>query len=241
MYQIQDLVDHRNLELYEKLNSQIKIELSDKPSDDGYWSAELTDDKSGLIKWSSTESPISSFTHELLHLQFDIAGMGKPGFRVSTCRDNFAELQDWVNIFVNYSYNQLIHRKMYPHFVAMGFLPSQFTADCDYMALDQVKGDLVNLRQLKKISNLTIKDWGMPFLSLVDLSGDKKEANKILNELKKLMGPGQAVKMTKYLRDFDEDASPEMPRYMARLLAFVPNSVIEFGYCEDSLVSWSNN
>ncbi len=241
MYQIQDLVDDRNRKLYQKLTSQILVVLSDQPSNDGYWGSALENGKKGRVEWSETEWPVASFTHELLHLQFDLDGKAKPGFKVSALPGDLVELQDWVRDFVDYSYNQLIHRKMYPEFVVMGFPPDQFTADSDLIALEQVEGDLEILRGIRKISDLTIKDWGMPFLSLVDVSSNTKQQRKLLNELKQLMGPQQAAAMTKVLRDFDADADPNVPLYMARLLSFDPNSNIEFGYSEDSLVSWPRN
>jgi hypothetical protein len=126
-YSIDELVDDRNRELYDQVAAVMRIELDD--SEDEYWGAR-SENGVGYISVAPSDSPISCFTHELLHLWFDSKGKSRPNAFWNPEFPNISQqTESFVANLVPYAYNQLMHLIMYTHFVRMGFPPNEFLTE----------------------------------------------------------------------------------------------------------------
>lgn len=115
------LVDERNRPLFDDVAMRAKIVLS--PSDRTTWTSFLDRDRSvAEIGFAETAHPKECFTHELLHMELELSGLRKP---------YFVDEEGVKKELIGHLFNEFAHHKMFPRYVAMGFLPERFLHDSD--------------------------------------------------------------------------------------------------------------
>jgi len=116
------LIVPQNSDLYDSVRKVYKVNL--KKSDDSYWGSHIVKD-TVIISHSTTNHPVASFTHELLHIDAQLKGYKRIGGGVSlnkVTHENLKRLCDCLD-------NEFQHHKMYKEFASYGFSPSEFYAD----------------------------------------------------------------------------------------------------------------
>jgi hypothetical protein len=172
-YQIVDVVSDYNKDLYNEVLSKIEIEL--KKDYSVGWTAKIKDNKA-IITYNKAESPDACFSHELLHIKYELNGLGMP----------FVKDEEGISTIMPFIFNQLCHLKIYPDFYAMGFENEEFLNDKD-------KSDTIRLatRDIKSLKEIHVKTGNicgstallMPYLVLKspnDKSDSTMEFIKVL-------------------------------------------------------------
>ncbi|HKB91481.1 MAG TPA: hypothetical protein VKC60_13270 [Opitutaceae bacterium] len=228
-YQIKDLIDSRNGELYRQISSKLPIELIAAKDDN--WRAETKDGK-GIIEWASTRYPIACFTHELLHLSFDQRGMGCPGFKVTASVENEKAVHDSVGERLPFICNQLIHHKIFQEFIAMGFPSEEFLGESSLDdANNCAKRDLPKLRVLKKKypGGLPCKVFVFPYLFLRSPEDNTAESKQLLKELRNLCDQN-FYELGKIITALQQDPKPYIPDYLRKIFVLCDQPEVSFAY-----------
>ncbi len=171
IYKIEELVDSKNQNLFNEIKSKTNIELINEEGDS--WTSKLYNEKA-TIGIKKSEYPIACFTHELLHIKYELLGMKCPFF------------VDEENIgaeMIGHLYNEFCHHRFYKEFIELGFEPEQFLNDYDKKQFKQtLSEDIPKLEKVfKKNKNIPLKGLmvALPYLmylspNQVGLSKPKK-------------------------------------------------------------------
>lgn len=121
---IKKLIDGRNQALYNKVRASYKVNL--KKSDDKCWGSYLSTG-TVIISHYKTNYPISSFTHELLHIDTQLDGFKRIAAGVSLDKETHNNL----NRICSCLDNEFQHHKMFDKFTGLGFASNEFYNDLD--------------------------------------------------------------------------------------------------------------
>jgi hypothetical protein len=230
-YEILELTDDRNRNLVAEVSNNLRIELRD--SDDHYWSAS-SEDGVGRIAIGNDDHPISSFTHELLHLWFHTKGNTPPNlFLNPTFPCPPASQLATITEYVEYAHNQLMHRLMFPHFVKMGFSANEFLnsqdAKGDYSFL---RGDLRELKARQKAdfpyglpAVLIVK----PFLMMRNPHDSSGELQDLRRQLRAIAGPAY-YELNKFTTQWSNSENADIATGLAQLFHICEVDVVGFGH-----------
>lgn len=151
------LIDDRNKKLYDSVRQHYKVNL--KKSDDHSWGSNLKKD-TVVISHSKTNYPVSSFTHELLHIDTQLSGYKRIRAAVSInvqIRPNLPRLVDCLD-------NEFQHHKMFVKFIALGFPAIEFYNDLDSTVIPY-------LEKIVKSSGETFISLSVDYLTLIAPGG----------------------------------------------------------------------
>jgi hypothetical protein len=237
-YVIADLVDGRNRALYDEVSRNVPVVL--EMSDDDGWGA-IIKDGNGHVCYSATLHPISSFTHELLHLKCDYSGMGRPGFMVKSPPQDPDNLYREIKEQLSYIYNQLIHHKIFQEFTALGFPPDEFLADVDKEEASNCgKRDIPELVEWHKKNRRDIpcRLFIYPYLFLHSPNHTSEESQTLLKKLRNISDQN-FYKMNKLIDRLKEDKTPDMRKYLLQVFMYCDRPEIGFGYDENQIL-WAS-
>lgn len=238
-YAIADLVDDRNRALYNEVSSNVPVLL--EGSDEDGWGAIIKDGK-GRIYYSPTQYPISSFTHELLHLKCDYSGMRKPGFMVKSAHEDQEKLYLEISEQLSYTYNQLIHHRIFQEFSALGLPPDEFLDDADKQSASNcAKRDIPQLVEWSKKNrkNVPCSLFIYPYLFLRSPNDTSEESVRLLKKLRNISDQN-FYKVNKLLSLLKEDKAPDMRKYLAKIFMYCNKHDIGFGYDGNDIV-WADS
>jgi len=239
-YALTDLLDDRNRQLYEELAPQVPIELH--PSDNSSW-GEILQEGAALISYAPSSYPISCFTHELLHVHFDLLGMERPEafeIEVATKQQLNDELER-LHVRLSYLYNQLIHQKMYPLFVAMGFPAAEFLGESDAEGMRSVLEDVIALKDLSKRErrHLTVSEFIWPYIVAKSPHDSSPETERMRKDIRNLSG-GASYIVDDLIRRLVADPAPNMSWYLARLFYLCGMPDVAIGRDQQHLI-WARD
>jgi hypothetical protein len=206
-YELNQLLDERNQTLYQQVAGRLNVRL--EPSDDSGWGCKQ-ENHDGIIYCSKSNCPIACFTHELLHLKFESNGMGRPYHKT----DNSEFPTDAIGFF----HNQLVHHKIYPPFIALGFKSQEFLNDDDAKGMTRIlKRDLSTFESLYKKGRkpLTGLMIAMPFFSINSPHDQNDTIKKFEQRLKAIANPNDLSDLEKILRDWKQSENPNCSRPLA--------------------------
>lgn len=241
MYTLEEILDERNRQLYNDLEAKAAIILGE--SDDECWGEKYKDDVL-YISCAKTAYPVACFTHELLHGKYDLAGMEMPMFKVEAIGHKAVEaLEDKARNLMSYAYNQIMHHKLFPDFVALGFPAGEFLHEADAAdGLCQVAKDIATLKARWKREfpygvPASLIVW--PFLYLRSPHDTGTGAQTLLKEIRNMSGTAYYA-LQGLLTKFLADSSPNVSQYIARLfyLCDLPN--VGFGRAKSKL-TWARD
>lgn len=223
-YTLADLVNDRNRQLYEDLAARVAIELH--PSQDSLW-GEIMEDGVASISYVPSSYPVSCFTHELLHVHFDLLGMERPAVRIDgMSATQQREDDEFVRGVFPYFYNQLIHQKMYPLFITMGFPAEEFLGESDSENLRRVLANVSTLKKLRKQSgrDTPFRAFILPYLVAKSPHDKTAKTERMRKDLRNLSG-GASYIVDDLIQKLVADRAPNMSWYLARLfyLCELPN------------------
>lgn len=239
VYTLDDLLDERNRQLYGDLAAQIPIELH--ASDDQYW-GETTVDGRATILCAPSVYPKSCFTHELLHVRFNLRGMARPGAVVEAASDaERVENEEFVRSLLPYAYNQLIHHKMFPEFIERGFPAHEFLHEADHAATRSASEDVARLRELRKSfpHGIPVRLYILPYLLARSPHDSSTEAQRILKDIRNL-SDGSYYSVNELVNKLRSDPVPNISWYLARLFLLCEMSDVGIGPDEQHLV-WARD
>lgn len=237
-YTIAELIDDRNRALYDEIASKMPIVL-DKSDDDG-WGA-LTKEGKGFIYYAPSRYPVSCFTHELLHLSFDLRGMGRPGFTVRSTPAKQQEVYDQIKQQLSFIYNQLIHHKIYKEFISTGFPREEFLAEADKQEANNcAKRDLPKLKAFKKKNKLEIpcSVFIYPYFFLRSPDDATAESRRLLKDLRNISDQS-FYKVNAIIRELQDDENPDMRKYLGKIFLLCDQPDVGFGYSENEII-WAS-
>jgi hypothetical protein len=240
IYTIDDLLDHRNRALYQEVAGQVPVSLRD--SEDEYWGAILKDGVAH-ISCAPSAKPVSGFTHELLHIKRDLAGMKRPGYQIEAAsQQEYDKIDAFTEGLLVYAYNQMIHHKMFPEFAALGFPAGEFLHEADDLeGKKQVQKDLASLR-LRKTDfphGIPVGLYIYPYLYLRSPHDNGADCQKMLKEIRNMSG-GSFYAVGEFFKKWLADPNPDVRRYVARLFYLCDVKDIGFGPSEDKLI-WARD
>lgn len=161
--------DPRITSLLKTVSSHIKLKF--ERSKDNGWGNNLDGDIA-KIAWTGCAHPSASLAHELLHIQLQLNGYKRIRIGISniTTPEVFKSLMECVD-------NEIQHHKIYPQFIALGFLPSQFYRDDDAYTEEYLRD------QIKRGFN-SAADAAIDFFSFIAPGGQfSNSANSELRSL----------------------------------------------------------
>jgi len=216
-YSLADLLDDRNRQLYEDLAAKVQIEL--RPSEDSFW-REIMKDGVALISHAPSSYPISCFTHELLHVHFDLLGMEHPSaYEIEAqtkkeIRDTEELVREWLPSW----YNQLIHQKMYPLFIAMGFPSAEFLDESDAEFFNTVAEHVEILKEKRRKTGraIPVKLYVLQYLFAKSPHDHSEKTERIRKDLRNLSG-GTSYQLDNLIKTLVADPEPNMSWYLVRL------------------------
>jgi hypothetical protein len=206
-YELNQLLDDRNRDLYGQVAGQLNVRL--EPSDDSGWGCKL-ENHEGIVYCNKSSFPIACFTHELLHLKFESNGMGLPYYKT----DDSGFPTETIGFF----HNQLVHHKIYPPFIALGFKPQEFLNDDDAKEMAQIlKRDLTKFESLYKRGKqrLTGTMVTAPFFAINSPHDTSDVINKCGQRLKAIANPKVFSDLEKILQDWKQNENPNCSRPLA--------------------------
>ena len=234
--EIETLIDDRNRELFRTVGEHFNIQLVE--SDDDGWS-ESTHELDARISFAPSAYPIACFTHELLHLKKKIEGYRAP-LRVleTNSQAEYDKLEPTVDGLIGYAYNQLMHEKMFPEFVNLGFPANEFLADSDCRTVPMsLKKDIRKLKAQFK-GEIPCGVLIYPFLAANSPHDKSQQAKQIQRNLRKLSKDSYAA-LSKFLRNWrNEDDPTSLPYHFAKMFKLCQLENVGFGYDENHL-TWA--
>lgn len=237
-YTIEQLVDERNRSLHEGISSRVTLELVDEPNPQEGWGSQYFPDKNlAQIMCSPAELPQASFTHELLHVKFELDGYLRPKyFNVSAPTQDLQDYQKWAGGFLVYAYNQMMHLKMYPEFVKLGYPPIEFLKR-NPTRIKWLKDWLSKFKeQVKKNpSKLDLETYARTYLAMRNPHDPSPEIPRLMKEMKKI-NSGRFNRLEKLVDEWLADESPNLSAYLARLFYCAGHPDVCVGNSRDSMV-----
>jgi hypothetical protein len=164
------LIDTRNQILYDSIRTHYKVNL--KKSDSKSWGSNL-DKNTVVISHYNTNYPISSFTHELLHIDTQLNGYKRVRLALSldpTTHSHLGRLIQCID-------NEFQHHKMFDKFIQLGFPPEEFYNDLDSDVVPYLENQLKTL-------NKSFLALSVDYLTLIAPGGVIKAAK--IEELQQL-------------------------------------------------------
>jgi hypothetical protein len=240
-YSIADLVDDRNRALYESVAARATLILT--ASTDNSWGAVLKGTVAS-ISCAPTRHPVASFTHELLHIRYDLDGMSCPGCLPRAATEQLAKLTERIQGNAPFFYNQLMHHRFFPEFSAMGFPANEFLNDQDSAGPKDGEPDpaknLKTLQGLHRESGCTLplRLVILPYLFFANPHVDPGERKARFKDFKKIAG-NDVYHLSHLFRRLVHDPKPDMRWYLARLFYLCDMIDVGVGYHETALV-WSS-
>ncbi len=122
---IQELLDNRNRALYEEMSSRMNLQVIVAPVSCYRYYSKGSIHRIDVPKFKPASS--SSFAHELLHAQLDAKG-AYISFKAEVSESALLSRYLSMNLCDHLS-NVLLHRKMFPIFLAMGYPEADFLSD----------------------------------------------------------------------------------------------------------------
>lgn len=209
LYELNQLLDERNRSLYAEVSGQLNVHL--EPSDDDGWGSKI-EDHDGFVYFQRSNYPISCFTHELLHLKFEFNGMALPSYKTDDPTFPISA--------IGFFHNQLVHHKIYPAFVGLGFKPQEFLNDDDTVGMIRVlQRDLKRLESLYKSSrkSLTGIPVAFPFFSINSPHDQSSEMRAFGKRLKEIADPETFANLEMILKDWKRSDNPNCSRPLAAI------------------------
>lgn len=218
-YELANLMDARNEALYQQITQQVTITFV--KSDDNYW-GEKTEGNQVTVEWADSPHPIACFTHELLHVRHNLAGRRKPDMYLDGEFSSEAEKQATGSKYAqmkNFLYNSLIHHRMFPEFIALGFPAEQFLADADATDFKRVENKIKELEYLKKQSrkDTTINVLLFPFFAVNSPESAALPGTEALNKRLRNLNSAAFYTLRKLLDQWKNHADMDVRRPIARL------------------------
>jgi hypothetical protein len=237
-YTTEQLVDERNKSLYEEILAQRPIVLGE--SDDACWGAKTGPD-AARISCAPSAYPVSCFTHELLHIELDLAGRMRPGYLIEAPTERQHDAFDQlVEQFLPHSYNSMAHTFFYPRFRELGFPANEFLADDDRaVGTAQAIADVKGLKKQRKTMAVNGIQMAYPFFTLSsphDDSSESREALRMLQYVDRPIFDG----FRGLLQKLPQDSQPDFRWYHARLFNICGLPNIGFGQSADDLI-WARD
>jgi hypothetical protein len=148
---IEQNINHQNLELWNELNDHFEFRLIYSPSE---YSWRVNTENNPIEIYTSSKTPnIPAFTHELLHVYLELKGMSTPKDLLNSIYGNCSFKVLTQNALIARIQNYCSHLKMYPYFERMGFHEGLFLANP--IRLSKLSYFILKLR----FANKNIKTW----------------------------------------------------------------------------------
>jgi hypothetical protein len=245
-FTIEQLIDDRNRALHDEVAAQVRIELREEPEPEEGWGSQYRAKEScGIIFHAPTPYPQACFAHELLHIKYEANGYRRPMHAVSApvgsmSQDDLNGYRDWVGDFFVFVYNQLMHHKMYPDFIALGYPPNEFFRD-EPGRLDRLAARLADLKEEQRRSpnDLNAEYFAKLFFALKNPHEDNARIQGMLAELRSI-SVGLYNTLESYLSQWKSDSKPDVSRYLAVFFAVLQQPNVGFGH-DGAITIWARD
>lgn len=241
IYTLEQIIDDRNRDLYEQVKSKVMLEFHEQSKADEQegWGSRYDPDRGvGLILCAPTRFPHSSFTHELLHIQYELEGYQRP--RHLAVKERSSEIEayeQWAKTFFVWAYNQLMHQRMLPQFIALGFPEDQFLRE-NRGRLDKLQNHVKEIKSQKTKHDLDREYFVRTYLSLCNPNDNPKIFQRLLDELSCISRP-----LFTQIEDFTNKwigaDFPDVSWYLARLFNICGHPNVGVGNSPETLI-WAS-
>lgn len=227
IYAIEALLDDRNRLLYEELSQRVTFTFENAPGT--AWGVRYDAERElAEMICSVCADPIAAFTHELLHVRFEINGYLKPEQAFKVANDTYRHR---VNAFRSTAYNALMHVKMYPDFLALGFTPEQFFLERNppsqlQQLVKECKTDIDECGSARERKLIATESFIRSFFML---SAPSIEAAQCLKSLKRL-DPVAFDHLSQYLSGWLTAEPGALCWHLARLFYMCGHYDVGIGY-----------
>jgi hypothetical protein len=209
------------------------------PSEEDCWTSSVLGNDC-TIGFVESQRPRSDFTHELLHAKLIHDGIRQPGhaqFGVFATEDEAGE-------FCGQLYNDLVHHKMLPLFVQMGFPASEFLHQDDRaQTLVQLNQLLPQLEQIHAQAHQPIRILALGALYMY-VSNPHDAADLVFAPYRQpilaIADPALVQGIDALLTDWAATASLDCRSFMARFFKVCGETEIAFGWDDNSLIAASD-
>ena len=218
-YQINDVISDYNRDLYNEVSSKIKIEL--KKDYSLGWTAKIKDNKA-IITYNKAEFPDACFSHELLHIKYELNGLEMP----------FVKDEEGAGSIIPFIFNQLCHFKIYPDFYDMGFNEEEFLNDKDKdETIHLAKRDLRLLKETYIKNGIILGSAALllPYLVLKSSHDKSDSTTQFIKELKSYGNTNFFDEVDAILGDWMNNVSIDSSMTFARL--FKACNMLRVGFC----------
>ena len=245
-FTIEQLIDDRNRPLYDEIAAQMRLELREEPIPEEGWGSQYRANESlGIVFHAPTPYPQACFTHELLHIKYEASGYRRPIHAVSAPQGTVTQeelngYRDWVGDFFVYIYNQLMHHRMYPNFIRMGFPPKEFFRD-EPGRLDRLATRLEELKEEQRQypEDLNAEYFARIYFALRSPHEDNARIEPLLAQLRSIC-EGLYDTLDAFLARWRDDANPDVSRYLATFFALLGHQNVGFGHELPSMI-WARD
>ena len=226
-FKIGDLIDAKNKALFEEVNAKAPIQLV--PSTNGEWGSVLNKDgKSSTVEVVSTEKPAPVFTHELLHIRLELAGLIKP----KCCKFPTEFMYEVVQTM-----NDVAHHRMYPDFIALGYAPEEFLGTADQGVEKHIEQELDYFGKLLAAKKKPLGAQVLRLYFTIHNPHDEKTVQKYRDRFIGVFGQGLVDSLDAVVKDWKESGSNDYSPYVAKLFGLCGEKGWVFGKDEGHLFS----
>jgi hypothetical protein len=235
LYNIDELVDSRNKSLYDNLCDAISFEI--KNSNEKSWTSKLEDVKAIICIRKSTH-PVACFTHELLHMKYELQGMSRPFI--------FGPDNDIIGQLAPHLYNEFAHHKFYKEYILMGFPPEEFLGDSDLDGYYKtLRRDVYKMNvKYQKFPNQLLDGLivALPYLMYLSPNQNPNDKPKSIKTLEKISNNNFLESIKLLVEEVQNSESNNLSIYFAKFFKLC--GLLNYGFSlikDPETFIWSNN
>ncbi|WP_243312297.1 hypothetical protein [Fundidesulfovibrio agrisoli] len=225
MYEISELIDDKNTQLYKDIAAQFIVSLEHSLND--HWYASLKNEKVA-IGVNSTNHPQACFSHELLHIKLRMMGYKTPMF------DPGVNEKEHVEGLIGFFDDFLQHLKIYSQFTGLGYDGNVFLTEADGVHIKKTSRDVERFKKMVAKGEMP-KNHSALILPLIVVKTPPQTEHtlRIEEKLKLLMSQETMAKIDKIIDDWAGDATLDPIEYFAELFRLMGMKGVKLAHSKD--------
>jgi hypothetical protein len=195
-------------ELIKFYNIEFKENITSKT-----WRASIVDEHNAVIEFSNTKYPNSCLAHELLHLKIQT-----DGYKIPSLINTGKEIDNKFAKLVKDFSEELMHHKIYPMFIKLGFPKEEFYHDDDVQQFEFLEKHLSFLRKQTKHGKIDLSHLVSSYLTIISVGGAIPDI-KMIDMRRRFMYLEKNILLgvEKIINDWKNEESLDSTNYIKRL------------------------